>query len=162
MPQTQSISKACFISILKSGIPLLVLKGTKDTPATALCGGRSRIRKRSWKNRSCFPLLCRGHALGFVQEGQRLLKSLTEGGFGCLVTPRTVLNFIYRKKKILWAKKMNIILDFCSSILYKIMWRLLLVSPALHRGGRSHPHGCLLFGVTHICTVIPLKVLSSI
>lgn len=105
MPQTQSISKACFISILKSGIPLLVLKGTKDTPATALCGGRSRIRKRSWQNRSCFPLLCRGHALGFVQEGQRLLKSLTEGGFGCLVTPRTVLNFIYRKKKNIMGKK---------------------------------------------------------
>lgn len=110
----RAFQKAVSSAMLKSGFPV---KGTKDIPVTALCDGRGRTRERNvgphllplqrhWQNRSCSPSLCRGHAVGFVQEGQRHLKSLTEGGFGCLVTPRTVQNFFYRKKNIiLWAKK---------------------------------------------------------
>lgn len=107
-------------------------------------GPHLRALKKHWQKRSRFPSLCRGHTVGLEQEGQRHLKSLTEGGFGCIVTFRTVQDFSYRKKKrVLWAKKRTLF-DFFSTILYNGMWKLLIASTELYREVRRHYEGSLL------------------
>lgn len=74
--------------------------------------------------------------MGLVQEGQRHLKSLTEGGFGCIVTSSTVQEFSYRKKNI--TGKKSILLNLLSTTAYKVTWKLLKTSTELHREVRDY------------------------
>lgn len=166
--QKRSISKACFISMLKSGFPLLVLKGTKDIPVTALCDGRGRSQEEECGTLSApsAKALAAQVMLPIVEQRKRCRvcvgRSKTSEifdrrGIWLLSNTQNCTELFLQKKKILWAKKKSIIFDFCSIILYNITWRLLLVSPALHREGRSHSQGSLLCWVPHIHTVIPNK-----